>query len=72
MKEVHLKRRHIAKATTWRIIASLTTAIIAWFLGVPPKVVGFLFFAELLTKFALHYVHERVWYRYIRYGVKNV
>jgi hypothetical protein len=36
MSEV-TKSRHLAKAVTWRIIASLTTALIAWYFGLPPK-----------------------------------
>ena len=66
------KKRHLAKAVTWRIIASVTTALIAWFFGLPPKAVGLVFLADLVIKFVLYYYHERVWYEYIRYGVKDV
>lgn len=65
-------KRHLAKAVTWRIIASITTAIIAWFFGLPPKAVGAVFVADLIIKFVMYYAHERVWYKYIRYGVQNV
>lgn len=65
-------KRHLAKAVTWRIIASITTAIIAWFFGLPPKAVGAVFIADLIIKFVMYYAHERVWYKYIRYGVQNV
>ena len=65
-------KRHLAKAVTWRIIASITTALIAWFFGLPPKAVGAVFVADLIIKFVMYYAHERVWYKYIRYGVKNV
>jgi len=71
MKSVE-KKRHLAKAVTWRVIASLTTALIAWFFGLPPKAVGFVFLADLIIKFVLYYIHERVWYTKIRYGVKDV
>ena len=70
MAEVVTKKRHLAKAITWRIIASVTTALIAWFFGLPPKAVGMVFIADLIIKFVLYYGHERVWYRYIRYGIK--
>ena len=66
------KKRHLAKAVTWRIIASITTAIIAFAFGLPPKAVGFVFIADLIIKFVLYYAHERVWYKHIKYGVKNV
>jgi len=65
-------KRHLAKAVTWRIIASLTTAIIAYMFGLPPKAVGAVFVADLVIKFVLYYIHERVWYKHIKYGVKNV
>ena len=65
-------KRHLAKAVTWRIIASLTTAIIAYMFGLPPKAVGAVFVADLVIKFVLYYIHERVWYKHIKYGVTNV
>jgi len=66
------KKRHLAKAVTWRIVASIVTALIAWYFGLPPKAVGAVFVADLIIKFVLYYGHERLWYKYIRYGVKNV
>ena len=65
-------KRHLAKAVTWRIIASLTTALIAYMFGLPPKAVGAVFVADLIIKFVLYYIHERVWYKHIKYGVNNV
>jgi len=65
------KKRHLAKAVTWRIIASITTALIAFAFGLPPKAVGFVFVADLIIKFVLYYAHERVWYNHIKYGVKE-
>ena len=66
------RKRHILKAVTWRIIASTTTAIIALLFGLPKTAVGFIFLADLVIKFVLYYLHERVWYKHIRYGVKDV
>ena len=65
------KKRHLLKATTWRIIASTTTALIAWAFGMPAKAIGFVFIADMIIKFALYYAHERVWYTSISYGVKK-
>jgi uncharacterized membrane protein len=66
------KKRHLAKAITWRIIASTTTALIAWAFGLPPKAIGAVFVADLVIKFILYYGHERLWYTRIKYGVKDV
>jgi uncharacterized membrane protein len=65
------RKRHLAKAITWRIIASITTAFIAWFFGLPPKAIGAVFVADLVIKFILYYAHERVWYQNIKFGLKN-
>ena len=65
------KSRHLAKAVTWRIIASITTAIIAYGFGLPPKAVGGVFIADLIIKFVLYYAHERLWYNHIKFGVKK-
>lgn len=65
------KKRHLAKAVTWRIIASITTAIIAFIFGLPPKAVGAVFVADLIIKFLMYYAHERLWYKHIKYGVKE-
>lgn len=65
------RTRHLAKAITWRIIASTTTAIIAWMFGLPPKAIGAVFIADLIIKFVLYYAHERIWYNHIKLGVKE-
>jgi len=65
------RTRHLVKAVTWRIIASVTTALIALTFGVPAKAVGSIFIADLIIKFALYYAHERVWYNYIKFGIKE-
>jgi uncharacterized membrane protein len=63
-----LPRRHLAKAITWRIIASLTTFLIGW------MVTGDLNFgmaigaADVIIKIALYYFHERLWY-HSKFGV---
>lgn len=66
------RTRHLAKAVTWRIIASTTTALIAWVFGLPPKAIGAVFLADLVIKFVLYYAHERIWYNKIKFGVKDV
>ena len=71
MMETVEKKRHLAKAVTWRIIASLTTALIAFAFGLPPKAVGGVFVADLIIKFVMYYAHERVWYKFIKFGVKE-
>lgn len=60
------KKRHIAKSITWRIIASLTTFIIArWFFIDDPNATEkatWVALSESAVKMALYYFHERAWY----------
>ena len=71
MSERVTRKRHLAKAVTWRIVASVTTAVIAFIFGLPPKAVGAVFVADLIIKFVMYYGHERIWYNYIKYGVRK-
>lgn len=64
-------KRHLAKAVTWRVIASITTVLIALAFGLPLKAIGAVFMADLIIKFALYYAHERMWYKHIKFGVKE-
>ncbi len=56
------QKLHLLKAVTWRIIASITTALIALSFGLPQKAVAGVFVADLIIKFILYYGHERAWY----------
>ena len=58
------QKRHLSKAVTWRIIASITTALIALYFGLPQKAVTSVFIADLIIKFVLYYGHERLWYKF--------
>jgi len=63
------RKRHVAKAVTWRVVATTTTVFIAWWVTGDWRMgleVGTIeFFAKLL----LYYSHERVWYNFIDLGV---
>jgi len=67
---VHPKR-HLAKAITWRITGTLDTILIGWLITGSIEVGALIGGIEVLTKTVLYYVHERVWYKHIKYGVKN-
>jgi uncharacterized membrane protein len=54
-------RRSLAKATTWRITGSLDTFVISFILTGQWTVAGSIAAAELFTKIALYYFHERLW-----------
>ena len=55
--------RSLAKAVSWRIVASTDTFLISWlitgYLTVATTIAG----VEAVTKFCLYYFHERAWLR---------
>ena len=61
LKNSDSRIRALAKALTWRITATLTTALIAFLvtgeLGVAVMIGGI----EFLIKFFIYYAHERAW-----------
>lgn len=65
------KKRHIAKTISYRLVSSFIGFLIMW--GVSGSIkIGSAFGAmELIYKPLQYYIHERVWYRYIKYGLKE-
>ena len=63
--------RSLLKAISWRIIASIVTTIIAYSFGLPAKAIGLVFFADLIIKFILYFLHERIWVRFIKFGIQS-
>ena len=63
-------KRHIAKTFTWRIIGTIDTMFLGWMITGNPmtgvKIGGF----EVLTKMALYFIHERVWFK-VNYGLPH-
>lgn len=56
-------KRHIAKAVTWRIVGTLDTMMISWFITGSPIAGLKIGLFEVVSKMVLYYFHERVWYR---------
>lgn len=57
------RKRHIAKAITWRIVGSIDTFMLSWLISGNPLTGLKIGFAEVLTKMVLYYFHERAWFR---------
>lgn len=55
------KKRSGMKAVTWRVIATLDTFLIALLITKEPLIAASIIGIEIVTKFALYYVHERAW-----------
>jgi uncharacterized membrane protein len=65
------KRRHIAKTISYRIISTLVGFLIIWWVSGSIKIGTAFGVVELVYKPIQYYIHERIWYRYIKYGLKN-
>jgi len=61
--EVKAERRHILKTFTWRIIATLTTTVIAWLVTGDPMIGLKVGGIEFVIKMLLYYIHEKAWYK---------
>ena len=57
--ETHI--RSVAKAISWRIVATLTTMLLVFVFTGNLVVSGGVGITELITKIVIYYVHERVW-----------
>lgn len=64
-------KRHILKTVTWRIVGTLDTMILSWFITGSLKIGLAIGGVELLTKMVLYYLHERAWYKFSKFGVKK-
>ena len=64
-------KRHIAKSISYRIISSIIGFILLWCYTGSVKVGAVFSIAELLYKPIQYFIHERIWYKYIKFGVKK-
>lgn len=62
-------KRHIAKTITWRIVGTLDTMIISWIITGSWKWGIAIGGVEVFSKIFLYYIHERVWYKYSKFGI---
>ncbi|MEL4307309.1 DUF2061 domain-containing protein [Joostella sp. CR20] len=57
------RKRHIAKAITWRVIGTLDTILLSWIISGNPFTGLKIGFTEVVTKMILYYFHERIWFK---------
>ena len=66
-----LKRRHWAKAISWRVIGSLDSLVVAWLVTGSFEIGAILGGVKLFTATILYYFHERAWYKFSKFGVDD-
>jgi uncharacterized membrane protein len=64
------RRRHLAKALTYRVMGSAGTAAIAYIATGDMKIGASVGAIDSIAKIGIYYAHERVWYR-IKWGVRE-
>lgn len=65
-------KRHLAKTVSYRIISTLIGFLIMWAVSGSITIGAAFGVAELVYKPIQYYIHERIWYRYIKYGLIKV
>ena len=65
------KKRHIAKTISYRIVSTLIGFVIMWIVSGSVKISAAFGIAELVYKPIQYYLHERVWYKWIKFGLKK-
>jgi uncharacterized membrane protein len=64
-------KRHIAKTISYRILSTLVGFLLMWWISGSVEVGATFGVAELVYKPIQYYLHERIWYRWIKYGLKK-
>jgi uncharacterized membrane protein len=54
---------HGIKTVTWRLLGTLDTIMLSWYISGSLKLALQLGGIEIITKMILYYMHERIWFR---------
>jgi uncharacterized membrane protein len=65
-------KRHIVKTISWRIIGTLDTIILSSIITGDVKLGMSIGGVEVITKMVLYFLHERAWYKFSNFGVKEI
>jgi uncharacterized membrane protein len=65
------RKRHIAKTISYRILSTIIGFLLMWLISGSIKVGAAFGVAELVYKPIQYYLHERIWYKFIKYGLKK-
>ena len=65
------KKRHIAKTISYRIVSTLIGFLLMWLISGSVKVGAAFGVAELVYKPIQYYLQKRIWYKWIKFGLKD-
>ena len=66
-----LIKRHIAKSISYRIVSTAIGFLLMWLISGSIKIGAAFGVAELVYNPIQYYLHERVWYNWVKYGLKK-
>jgi uncharacterized membrane protein len=64
-------KRHLLKAVSYRILGTFQTCAISYFFTGNFWVAGSIGLTEICIKPIIYFFHERMWYTFSDYGIKN-
>ena len=64
-------KRHLVKTISYRLLGTSVTVVSAVLLGMDLKLASLIGVGELVVKPLLYFLHERVWYKYIKFGIER-
>ncbi len=63
-------KRHLVKTVSWRVVGTIDTVLLGWFItgeaGMGARIGGM----ELITKMVLYFIHERTWQK-VTFGIPS-
>ena len=65
------RKRHIAKTVSYRVLSTGIGFAIMWAVSGSIKVGAAFGVAELVYKPIQYYIHERIWYKWVKFGLKS-
>jgi uncharacterized membrane protein len=65
------KKRHLAKTISYRLVSTGIGFLIMWVVSGSVKIGAAFSIAELFYKPIQYYIHERIWYKWIKFGLKK-
>lgn len=65
------KKRHLAKTISYRLISTLIGFTVMLMVTGSIKVGAAFGIAEIVWKPIQYYIHERIWYKWVKYGLRD-
>lgn len=63
--------RHVAKAISYRFLGTLQTTIIGYVFTGSITIASSIGVVEMCVKPIIYFFHERLWYKWIKFGIKK-